>query len=121
MARAKNDGKGRLGGRAKGTPNKVSGIVKEWLSDLLTKNRKQIERDIKALSPKDRLLIFEKLMQYVISKQKTELEVTEIKPQDEITYDNIDLSCVPQDLLFKVADCIQEAQCQKLMRLKNGL
>ena len=121
MARAKNDGKGRLGGSAKGTPNKVSGTVKEWLSDLLTKNRKQIERDIKALSPKDRLLIFEKLMQYVISKQKTELEVTEIKPQDEITYDNIDLSCVPQDLLFKVADCIQEAQYQKLMRLKNGL
>lgn len=29
-----------------------------------------MERDLKALSPKDRLLMLEKLMQYVVSKQK---------------------------------------------------
>ena len=70
MARQKNDGKGRLGGRQKGTPNKVTASVKDWLSGLIDKNRKQIEKDIKQLEPKERLQVLEKLMQYVIPKQQ---------------------------------------------------
>lgn len=70
MPRKKNDGLGRFGGRAKGTPNKVTATVKEWLSTLIDKNRRQVERDLKALEPKDRLQILEKLMAYVIPKQQ---------------------------------------------------
>ena len=71
MARQKNDGKGRIGGRTKGTPNKVSSTVKDWISQLIDDNRVQIEKDIKKLSPKDRLQMFEKLMQYVVPKQQS--------------------------------------------------
>lgn len=71
MARQKNDGKGRIGGRAKGTPNKMSSTVKDWISQLIDDNRVQIEKDIKKLSPKDRLQMFEKLMQYVVPKQQS--------------------------------------------------
>ena len=71
MARQKNEGKGRIGGRAKGTPNKVSSTVKDWISQLIDDNRVQIEKDIKKLSPKDRLQMFEKLMQYVVPKQQS--------------------------------------------------
>lgn len=71
MARQKNDGKGRIGGRAKGTPNKITSTVKDWISQLIDDNRSQIEKDIKRLSPKDRLQVFEKLMQYVIPKQQS--------------------------------------------------
>ncbi|MGP1477553.1 MAG: hypothetical protein ACTTJK_08865 [Phocaeicola sp.] len=71
MARQKNDGKGRIGGRAKGTPNKVSSTVKDWISQLIDDNRVQIVKDIKKLSPKDRLQMFEKLMQYVVPKQQS--------------------------------------------------
>jgi uncharacterized protein (UPF0305 family) len=70
MARQKNDGKGRIGGRQKGTPNKVTASVKDWLSHVIDKNRRQMERDIKALEPKDRLQMLEKLMQYVVPKQQ---------------------------------------------------
>ncbi len=70
MARQKNDGKGRLGGRQKGTPNKVTASIKDWLSELIDNNRKQVERDIKQLEPKERLQVLEKLMQYVIPKQQ---------------------------------------------------
>lgn len=71
MARQKNDGKGRIGGRQKGTPNKVTATVKDWISQLIDDNRSQIEKDIKKLSPKDRLQMFEKLMQYVVPKQQS--------------------------------------------------
>lgn len=69
MARQKNDGRGRLGGRAAGTPNKVSGTLKEWLTSLIDKNRDQMEKDLQDLEPKERLQMMEKLMQYVIPKQ----------------------------------------------------
>ncbi|MCC8118548.1 MAG: hypothetical protein LIP09_07370 [Bacteroidales bacterium] len=70
MARAKDDGKGRLGGRAKGTPNKATATLREWVGNLIDKNRRQVERDLKALEPKDRLAMIEKLLQYVMPKQQ---------------------------------------------------
>lgn len=69
MARQKNDGRGRLGGRIKGTPNKVTGTLKNWITDLINSNRLQMENDLQKLDPKDRLIFLEKLMQYVIPKQ----------------------------------------------------
>ena len=84
MARQRNDGKGRLGGRQKGTPNKITASVKEWLSTLIDKNRKQIEKDIKQLEPKERLQMLEKLMQYVVPKQQAVSATVEIdKLSDE--------------------------------------
>lgn len=59
---------GNPNGRPKGSPNRTTATAREWLAGLLDKNRKQIERDIKALDPKDRLLILEKLMSYTVPK-----------------------------------------------------
>ena len=70
MGRTKGDGKGRLGGRQKGTPNKVTGDVKEWICDIINKNRKQMEKDLKQLEPLERVKMLEKLMAYVIPKQQ---------------------------------------------------
>ena len=75
MARPRNDGKGRMGGRRKGTPNKVTGTVKEWLAALIDENRAQIEADLKQLEPRERLAMLEKFMQYIVPKPKT-LSVT---------------------------------------------
>jgi hypothetical protein len=57
-------------GRPKGTPNKITQDVRQWLSTVIDKNRRQMERDLKALEPKERLQMLEKLMQYVIPKQQ---------------------------------------------------
>lgn len=70
MARPKDDGRGRLGGRAKGTPNRATATLKDWVGNLIDKNRKQVERDLRALEPKDRLAMIEKLLQYVMPKQQ---------------------------------------------------
>lgn len=43
MGRKANDGRGRLGGRAKGTPNKPATPVTEWVGNLLTKYRADFE------------------------------------------------------------------------------
>lgn len=96
MARTKNDGKGRLGGRQKGTPNKVTASVKEWISKVINKNRRQMERDLKELEPKERLMMLEKLMAYVIPKQQAVTADVDISALTEEQLDNVVNSLLTQ-------------------------
>ena len=70
MARPKNDGRGRLGGRAKGTPNKTTSSIREWLTKLVNKNKRQIQQDLDALDPKSRLEALAKFLPYIAPKQQ---------------------------------------------------
>lgn len=71
MARKKNDGRGRLGGRQKGTPNKSTSDLKNWLSGVLNDNRNQFESDLKCLLPEERVKLLSGLFNYVIPKQQS--------------------------------------------------
>lgn len=68
MSRQK--GTPKTGGRAKGTPNKITGTLKDFVSGLIDDNREQMQKDLKALNPKDRLLVLEKFLQYTLPKQQ---------------------------------------------------
>lgn len=46
MGRTVNDGRGRLGGRAKGTPNKPQASFGVWAEGVLSKNRRYIENQV---------------------------------------------------------------------------
>lgn len=101
MARNKNDGRGRLGGRAKGTPNKVTASTRKWLSDLLQKHRKKFERDMKALSPDKRVQVYERLLQYVLPKQQTMFVDVDL---DRLSDDQLD------DIISKISCDVQELE-----------
>lgn len=62
---------GNPNGRPKGSQNKITKTTKEWIAGLIDQNRKQVERDLKKLEPKDRIAMIEKLLQYVIPKAST--------------------------------------------------
>jgi hypothetical protein len=61
----------KTGGRAKGTPNKVTTDLRTWINELLDSNRGQIAKDIKRLEPQQRVMIFEKLLSYTIPKMQS--------------------------------------------------
>jgi len=64
----------KTGGRGKGTPNKITADLRERIHDFLLENWQFIQDDFKKLDPKDRLLFYEKLLQYGLPKlQSTEL------------------------------------------------
>ena len=84
MARAKNDGKGRLGGRVKGTPNKVTSEVKNALAPIvmayvngegLGETKAKLEEDLQTMQPAERAKVMKDLIPYVIPK----LSAVEIK------------------------------------------
>ena len=57
-------------GRPKGKPNKLTSTVREWIAELIDSNRDQVEKDLKALKPIERVQMIERLMQYVVPKQQ---------------------------------------------------
>ncbi|MDY2634090.1 MAG: hypothetical protein SOV83_05840 [Prevotella sp.] len=108
MARQKNDGKGRIGGRAKGTPNKVTASLKEFIKNLIDNNRSQIIADMKKLEPYQRLLFIERLMGYVLPKQAA----VDIKSQIDAEYKALErlIDDAPDEFIDKITDKVLKLQ-----------
>lgn len=54
MGRMKNDGRGRIGGRAKGTPNRPAEPLSSWITGVINRNRARFEADLEAMQPAER-------------------------------------------------------------------
>ena len=82
--------KGKTGnpnGRPKGSPNKTTQSVREWLTKLIDDNREQMQKDLASLEPKERLQMLEKFMQYTVPKmQSVEAKID----LDRLTSDQLD-------------------------------
>jgi len=70
--------KGKTGnpnGRPKGRGNFITMELRSWIKKILEDNQQQIEADLKALEPHQRVAMFEKLLNYVVPKcQAIEIE-----------------------------------------------
>jgi hypothetical protein len=61
----------KTGGREKGTPNKITTDLREFVQKLLDDNRRQIKKDLKALEPHQRVAIYERLLSYALPKMSS--------------------------------------------------
>lgn len=81
--RRRAKGTPKTGGRKKGTPNRVTSDIRGWLAKLIKQNRRQIEADLQELEPKDRVMMLERLMQYVIpKKQAIKADISDLSEDD---------------------------------------
>lgn len=103
--RKKNDGKGRMGGRKAGTPNKVTGTVKEWIASIIDGNRKQFEDNLEKLEPGERVRIISNLLQYVTPKMQSispaEMLEAEYRKLEEL------LESAPDEAINKIVERIE--------------
>ena len=91
MARPKNDGKGRLGGRVKGTPNKVSKERRELIDTFLNDNWKEFQDMYKRAPDETKMKIYMELIPYTTPKMasveyKEKIQVKTFKDElDELS------------------------------------
>lgn len=61
-------------GRPKGSQNKETKEIRQWINRFLHKSMDQFEADVNSLTPKDRTKVITDLMEYSVPKlQRTEL------------------------------------------------
>ena len=72
MARQKNDGKGRMGGRKPGTQNKSTVLNGEMVQALLDKNADKAQKMLDAIDdPNDWWRVYLKLMEFRLPKMSS--------------------------------------------------
>jgi hypothetical protein len=101
MARKKNDGKGRLGGRLAGTPNKVTADLKTWVASILDDGRERFVSDMENLEPAERVRVYTNLMNYVLPKQ----QAMSVEAQTEAEYKALMnfIETAPEYIIDKIA------------------
>ena len=84
MAANKTSFKKGQGGRKPGKPNKATTDLRQWINDFIDSNLEQIKEDWKRLEPRERIVLFEKLLKYSIpTLQATSLTTDFEKLSDE--------------------------------------
>lgn len=76
---ANNTGK-KYGGREAGTPNKLTQSMRNFISDILNENQTQFKTDFKALTPRERIETYLKLLTFVVPKLERVEVIEEEKP-----------------------------------------
>lgn len=75
---------GNPNGRPKGSPNKATKDLRQWINGFIESQTEQIQMDWKQLEPKDRIILFEKLLKYSLpTLQATSLTSDLEKLSDE--------------------------------------
>lgn len=63
------------GGRVKGSQNKATGALREFINDFVNDNKDKVQADFDSLEPKERIDAIIKLMEFAVPKlQRTQLE-----------------------------------------------
>ena len=67
--RQKGDGKGRLGGRAAGTPNKITALTKEIIREFAADHYEEAFEAWKSIkNPKQKFEMFMKLLEFIMPR-----------------------------------------------------
>lgn len=99
-----------MGGRTKGTPNKVTGTVKEWIASIIDGNRQQFEEDLTKLDAGERVRTISNLLQYVTPKvQSVSPEELLEKEMQEIRELLLDF---PENVIDRVAERVEELKIE---------
>ncbi len=106
MARQRNDGKGRIGGRGKGTPNKITSDLKGWVAQILDGGRERFEASLNGLEPQEYIRVYTGLLNYVLPKQAP-VSPESLIEKERVMLQDLVLS-LPDEMVRRVAERLNE-------------
>ena len=99
----------KTGGRKKGTPNRISGTVKEWITSIIDTNRNKFEKDLELLEPGERVRVISNLLQYVTPKMQS------VSPGEMLDAEYRKL----EELLESAPNAVVDEIIKRIYRLKD--
>jgi len=107
MARPK--GLKKTGGRQRGTENRATSTIKNWVQNLLDENRQVFEDDLKKLEPPQRVQILEKMLKYTIPTLQSVDMKAQVEAQVSAEYAALEnlLKNAPDDAVSAIADKVK--------------
>jgi hypothetical protein len=80
---------GNITGRPVGTTNKSTNKLRDWITEFLEENKDRIKEDWLLLEPKDRIVLFEKLLKYSLPTLQATTLSTEFESMTDTDLDRI--------------------------------
>ena len=99
-------GKGRLGGRAKGTPNKATTDLKTWVASILDGGRDRFVESLDGLEPSEYIRVFTGLLNYVLPKQAPTTPDDMLEKEKKMMQEL--LLSMPEEMIDRVAKRLVE-------------
>lgn len=80
---------GNITGRPVGTTNKSTNKLRDWITEFLEENKDRVREDWLLLEPKDRIVLFEKLLKYSLPTLQATTLSTEFESMTDTDLDRI--------------------------------
>ena len=80
---------GNISGRPVGATNKSTNKLRDWITEFLEENKDRIQEDWLLLEPKDRIVLFEKLLKYSLPTLQATTLSTEFESMTDTDLDRI--------------------------------
>jgi hypothetical protein len=80
---------GNVTGRPVGTTNKSTNKLRDWITEFLEENKDRVREDWLLLEPKDRIVLFEKLLKYSLPTLQATTLSTDFESMTDTDLDRI--------------------------------
>ena len=87
----------KTGGRSKGTPNKATAQMRDLVGLFVERNFSQVQACFDQLDPRDKILVIERMMRYVMPTYQA-IHVTQDEPPKQV----VDLTGIELETLQKL-------------------
>lgn len=84
-------GQAKTGGRQKGTPNALNKTLRETILQFVTNEFESISKELHALKPKDKILLYLKLLEFALPKANKETANNNDRDEDKAQQEQLAL------------------------------
>lgn len=99
---------GNPNGRPKGSPNRVTAEMREWIASIISKNKAKFEENLKSLDAGEHTRIISGLLPFVVPKMAPTSPGEELRREKEYLQEL--LFSLPETAVHRIAQIIKELQ-----------
>jgi hypothetical protein len=98
----------KTGGRQVGTPNRITAEMREWIANIVSKNREKFETNLEGLDAGEHVRIISGLLPFIVPKMAPASPGDELKREKEYLQEL--LLSLPETAVHRIAQIIKNLE-----------